>query len=97
MTRSEYDTETKNSMNINEIPDYILRAKPMTAGELKKAIHNLPKDTPVYIVVDKISPDAWDDEKQQWRYAIPLAYATRERIYTEEGVELNLLLDYENP
>lgn len=83
-------------MNINEIPDYILRAKPMTAGELKKKIHNLPNDTPVYIVVDKISDDAWDDEKQQWRYAIPLVYATRERIYSDEGEELNLLLEYES-
>lgn len=83
-------------MNINEIPDHILRAKPMTAGELKKKIHNLPNDTAVYIVVDKISDDAWDDDKQQWRYAIPLVYATRERIYGEDGNELNLLLEYES-
>lgn len=83
-------------MNINEIPDYILRAKPMTAGELRKKIHNLPSDTPVYIVVDKISDDAWDEEKEQWRYALPLVYAERERIYSEEGDELNLLLEYES-
>ena len=83
-------------MNINEIPDYILRAKPMTAGELRKKIKNLPADTPIYIVVDKISDDAWDDEKEQWRYAIPLVYATRERVYSEQGDELNLLLEYEN-
>lgn len=83
-------------MNINEIPDYIRRAKPMTAGELKKKIHNLPNDTPIYIVVDKISPDAWDEDKDQWRYAIPLVYATRERIYGEDGDELNLLLEYES-
>ncbi len=83
-------------MNINEIPDYILHATPMTAGELKKKIHNLPNDTPIYIVVDKISPDAWDEEKGQWRYALPLVYATRERIYSEEGNEFNLLLESEN-
>lgn len=83
-------------MNINEIPDYILHAKPMTAGELKKKIHNLPNDTPVYIVADKISDDAWDEGKEQWRYALPLVYASRERIYSDEGDELNLLLEYEN-
>lgn len=83
-------------MNINEIPDYILHAKPMTAGELKKKIHNIPNDTPVYIVVDKVSPDAWDEDKAQWRYAIPLAYATRERLYSEDGDEFNLLLEYES-
>ena len=83
-------------MNINEIPDYILHAKPMTAGELKKKIHNIPNDTPVYIVVDKVSPDAWDEDKEQWRYAIPLVYATRERLYSEEGDEFNLLLEYES-
>lgn len=83
-------------MNINEIPDYILHATPMTAGELKKKIHNIPNDTPVYIVVDKVSPDAWDEDKEQWRYAIPLAYATRERLYSEDGDEFNLLLEYES-
>lgn len=83
-------------MNINEIPDYILHAKPMTAGELKKKIHNIPNDTPVYIVVDKVSPDAWDEDKEQWQYAIPLAYATRERLYSEDGDEFNLLLEYES-
>ena len=83
-------------MNINEIPDYILHATPMTAGELKKKIRNIPNDTPVYIVVDKVSPDAWDEDKGQWRYAIPLAYATRERLYSEDGDEFNLLLEYES-
>lgn len=83
-------------MNINEIPNHILRAEPMTAGELRKKIKNLPSDTPVYIVVDKISDDAWDEDKEQWRYVLPLVYASRERIYSEEGDELNLLLEYEN-
>ena len=85
-------------MNINEIPNYILHATPMTAGELKKKIRNIPNDTPVYIVVDKVSDDAWDDEKQQWRYAIPLVYATREGIFGDENGddEFNLLLEYEN-
>ena len=85
-------------MNINEIPNYILRAKPMTIGELRKKIKNLPSETPVYIVVDKISDDAWDEDRERWRYAIPLVYAERERIYADENGEdeLNLLLEYES-
>lgn len=83
-------------INPAEIPDYIAHATPMTVGELKKKIRNLPNDTPVYIVIDKISDEAWDDDKQQWRYAIPLVYAGRERIYEEDGDELNLILEYEN-
>lgn len=79
------------------IPEYIAHATPMTVGELKKKIRNLPPDMPVYIVIDKISDDAWDEDKDQWRYAIPLVYATRERIYCEDGgVENNLLLEYES-
>lgn len=83
-------------MNINEIPDYIRYATPMTVGELRKKIRNLPSDMPVYIVTDKVSDDAWDEDKEQWRYAIPLVYATRERLYSEEGDEDNLLLEYES-
>lgn len=83
-------------MDINEIPNYILHATPMTVGELRKKISNIPNDTPVYIVANKISDDAWDEDKDQWRYAIPLVYATRERIYDEDGCEFNLLLEYEN-
>lgn len=82
--------------NINEMPDHIRHAEPMTVGELKKKISNLPNGTRIYIVVDKLSDDAWDEDKEQWRYAIPLAYATRERIYSDAGDELNLLLEYEN-
>lgn len=82
--------------NINELPDYILHAEPMTVGELKKKIHNLPSDTPVYIVLDKLGEDAWDEVKEQWRYVVPLAHANRERIRSEEGDELNLLLEYED-
>ena len=51
---------------------------------------------PVYIVIDKLSDDAWDEDKGQWRYALPLVYASRERLYSEEGDELNLLLEYES-
>lgn len=83
-------------INFAAIPDYICKATPMTVGELRKKIKNLPADTPVYIVIDKLSGDAWDDDKQQWRYTLPLVYATRERIYSEEGDELNLLLEYES-
>lgn len=83
-------------MNTTQLPDYIVRATPMTVGELKKKIHNLPSDTKIYIVIDKVSEDAWDEDKEQWRYAIPLVYANRERIYCEDGAELNLLLEYES-
>ena len=83
-------------MDFKEIPDYILKAEPMTAGELRKKIHNIPSDAKVYIVIDKLSADAWDDEKEQWRYVLPLVYAERERIYSEDGDEFNLLLEYEN-
>ena len=51
--------------------------EPMTVGELRKKIKNLPADTPVYLVTDKTSPYAWDDERERWRYAHPLAYASR--------------------
>ena len=77
-------------------PNYILHATPMTVGELRKKIKNLPADVPVYIVIDKLSDDAWDEDKGQWRYALPLVYASRERLYSEEGDELNLLLEYES-
>lgn len=87
--------ETKK-ININEMPDCILHAEPMTVGELKKKIHNLPSDTHVYIVLDKLGDDAWDEEREQWRYVVPLAHARRERIRDEEGDEINLLLEYED-
>lgn len=84
-------------MNMHEIPDYILKAKPMTVGELRKKIKTLPANMPVYIVIDKISDDAWNEEKEMWRFAIPLVYATRERLYDENtGDEYNLLLEYES-
>lgn len=83
-------------INPATIPDYIMHATPMTVGELRKKIKNLPADMNVYIVIDKLSEDAWDDDKGQWRYALPLVYATRERIYSEECNELNLLLEYES-
>lgn len=58
--------------------------EPMTVGELRKKIKNLPADTPVYLVTDKTSPYAWDDERERWRYAHPLAYASRERNFTAQ-------------
>ena len=72
----------------------------MTVGELRKKIKNLPADTPVYLVTDKTSPYAWDDERERWRYAHPLAYASRERNYSTDMFgddELVLLLEVENP
>lgn len=74
--------------------------EPMTVGELRKKIKNLPADTPVYLVTDKTSPYAWDDEHDRWRYAHPLAYASRERNYSTDMFgddELVLLLEVENP
>ena len=72
----------------------------MTVGELKKYIKNLPADTPVFLVTDKTSPDAWDEELGRWRYAHPLTNASREwnrsdEMYGED--ELVLLLEVENP
>lgn len=72
----------------------------MTVGELRKYIKNLSADTPVFMVTDKTSPDAWDEELGRWRYAHPLTYASREwnrseEMYGEE--ELVLLLEVENP
>ena len=72
----------------------------MTVGQLRKYIKNLPADTPVFMVTDKASPDAWDEEKDRWRYAHPLVYASRERNRGEnmfEDDELVLLLEVENP
>lgn len=72
----------------------------MTAGELRKKIKNLPADTPVFLVTDKTSDDAWDDDRGRWRHAHPLTYATRERNYAEDMFgedELILLLEVENP
>ena len=67
----------------------------MTAGELKK-IRNIPNDVPVYMVVDKVSDNAWDEDKNQWRYVLPLVYVTKETIYGEDEDEHNLLLEYES-
>lgn len=50
-------------INPATIPDYIMHATPMTVGELRKKIKNLPADMNVYIVIDKLSEDAWDDDK----------------------------------
>lgn len=74
--------------------------EPMTAGELRKKIKNLPADTPIFLVTDKESPDAWDEDRERWRHAHPLVYASRERNYAEDmwgEDELVLLLEVENP
>lgn len=83
-------------MNFATLPDYIRNATPMTAGELKKKIRNIPNDVPVYMVVDKVSDNAWDEDKDQWRYVLPLVYVTKETIYCEDEDEHNLLLEYES-
>lgn len=72
----------------------------MTAGELRKKIKNLPADTLIFLVTDKTSKDAWDEERGRWRYAHPLVYATREWNYAEDMFsedEHVLLLEVENP
>lgn len=77
-----------------------METEAMTAGELRKKIKNLPADTPIFLVTDKTSEYAWDEERDRWRYAYPLAYATRERNYAEnmfEEDELALILEVENP
>ena len=83
-----------------EYLDYQLKAEPMTAGELRKKIKNLPADTPIFLVTDKTSPDAWDNDRERWRYAVPLVYAQRERNRAEDMLgedALCLLLEVENP
>lgn len=79
--------------------DYIANATPMTAGELRKKIKNLPADTPIFMVTDKESDYAWDDDRQRWRYAIPLVYASREYWLDESGYgeeSMALILECEN-
>lgn len=74
--------------------------EPMTVGELRKYIKNLPANTPVYLVTDKTSEYAWDEEKGRWRYAHPLTYASREWDRTDEMYgedEMVLILEVENP
>lgn len=74
------------------------QAEPMTAGELRAKIRNIPSDAPVYLITDKTSPDAWDEENGRWRFAHPLVCVTRERNYDEEGdMELAILLEVEEP
>jgi hypothetical protein len=51
-------------------------------------------------VTDKTSEGAWDEDRDRWRYAVPLVYAQREwnraeDIFGED--ELCLLLEVENP
>lgn len=70
----------------------------MTVGELKKYIRNIPNDTPVFMVTDKSSPEAWDEDRDRWRFAHPLAHCTRERNYSEDMFgddELALILEVE--
>lgn len=85
---------------MTEFYDYQLNAQPMTAGELRKKIKNVPADVLVYLVTDKTSPDAWDEERDRWRYAVPLVYVERERNRAEgmfDEDEICLLLEVENP
>lgn len=73
---------------------------PMTAGELRKKIKNLPAETPIFMVTDKTSDDAWDEEHDRWRYAHLLVYASREWNRAEDMFdedEMVLLLEVENP
>lgn len=71
----------------------------MTVGELKKYIRNMPNDTPVFMVTDKTSPNAWDDDRNRWRFAHPLAQCSREHNYVEDMFgeeELVLILEVED-
>lgn len=81
------------------LPDHIYKADALTVGELRRKISNMRSDARVYIVVDKFSDYAYDDDNGQWRYAIPVVYVSRERHYGDEYEpdELNLILEIENP
>ena len=71
----------------------------MTVGELKKYIRNLPNDTPVFMVTDKSSPEAWDEDRNRWRFTHPLAVCSREHNFAEDMFgedELALILEVED-
>lgn len=85
-------------MNAFEIPDHVYKAEAMTVGELRKKIKNMRSDAKVYIIADKFSDYAWDEDSDQWRYALPLAYISKEKILGDsfEDDEYNLLLEVES-
>lgn len=90
-----------NQNNVN--PIYIremMEAEPMTVGDLIKKLERMPKKAKVYMVFDKFTEHAWDEEGERWRYAIPLAYVSKEINYIEEAgwdKETNVILEVENP
>lgn len=91
---------------VNEVKEIYVRqmmdSEPLTVGELMKKLERMPKKAKVYMVFDKYSDGAWDDEKCMWRYAIPLVYVSKETnimedMYDASGKEINVLLEVENP
>lgn len=91
-------------LNQNHVePRYIqeiMGAEPLTVGELIKKLERMPKKAKVYMVFDKFSDGAWDEDMERWRYVIPLAYVTKEVNLDEEDYwdkETNVILEVENP
>lgn len=83
-----------------EIPRHVMEAEPITVDELRKKIRNMKGSAKVYLLVDKFSDYAWDDDKERYRYAVPLVYVSKERNYATEPWEedeQNLILECENP
>lgn len=90
---------------MNELDDghlkWMMEAEPLTVGELIKKLEKMPKKAKVYMVFDKESDGAWDEDREGWRYAVPLVYVNKEVNYVEDmsfvGKETNVLLEVENP
>lgn len=92
----ELDVHNVNSTYIK----YMMEAEPMTVGELIKKLERMPKKAHVYMVFDKFTDAAWDEDKERWRYAIPLVYVSKETNYIEEDSwdkQTNVILEVENP
>lgn len=76
-----------------------MEAEPMTVRELIDKLEKMPKKAKVYMVFDKVSEGAWDEEQNRWRWAVPLANVSKEVNYGDGddwGKETNVLLEVED-
>lgn len=80
----------------------MMDAEPMTVSDLIKKLEKMPKRAKVYMVFDKFSNDAWDEDMERWRHAVPLVYASKEvnlidDMFDPNARETIVLLEVENP